>query len=219
MKRFKKIFTKAVAFSLSAVMVSFSFQTLAAAEGLPDAETGEVLIAEDAIPDEETIVQDEEIAGVEAEEQTSEEDGEGADTEDAGEVTEDTNAEANEDASEENIEDADYDENASEISEDVQTDETQEISEDALSETSEVNIADTDEEELPEIEDITESELTVNGWVGDQYYLDGYLVKDKVIKIGKFYYGFDANGYKYDDTAFVLYYDNDNPSKTYRPWL
>ena len=50
------------------------------------------------------------------------------------------------------------------------------------------------------------AEATQNGWVNTEngwtYYQNGELVTDQVLKIGNVYYGFDWQGYMYDDTWF-----------------
>ena len=60
-----------------------------------------------------------------------------------------------------------------------------------------------------------------NGWYENEngkysYYLEGEMVRGKVIQIGSFYYGFDDFGIMFQDCEFPIYYDEIGYSKWYR---
>ena len=159
---------------------------------------------ETQITDTEDLAEAEEGTDAEAEEGTDAEAEEGPDAEaEEGtdtEAEEETEAEAEEDTEAEAEE-----ENEAKAEEDTDT-EAEDDTDADVEDKADADAEDAKNDAPAETEAVSE---TQNGWVVDgnktYYYIDGVMVKDKVIEIGKSLYGFNYSGVMYADTTFYKY--------------
>ena len=204
MHRMKKNLMKAVACASAVSMVSASFSTVAFAKEAEDLSNPIVIEASEEFTEEESIADTEEIAEDATAEDVVEEDvtEEDAATEDedvSEEVSEEDTSE--EDAADDVVEDI-VEENATEKNA-TEENATEVITEEDLSDL--VNGSEVKEAVELAIEDGWHQESRSGGSMGWKYYVDGSPLENCVKKIGNNWFGFDWDGFMYDDEFFSLY--------------